>query len=125
MEQVEAEGEWKNYHVLQGLEPYILATPLEYQSKPDNQIWVRPTSGLAVEQWIRRCAKTLEDLVSCSKDNFLTFFFLTFNICNLPKFFLNQMTGDEIFFSKIQLFFFKNKQSNLSIFKREREKINL
>ena len=35
------------------------------------------------------------------------------------------MTGDEIFFSKIQLFFFKNKQSNLSIFKREREKINL
>lgn len=75
MEQVEAEGEWKNYHVLQGLEPYTPATPLEYQSKPDNQIWVRPTSSLAVEQWIRKHAKTLEDLVSCSKNDFLTFFF--------------------------------------------------
>ena len=70
MEQVEAEWEWKNYHVLQGLEPYILTAPPEYQSKPDNQTWVRPTSGLAIEQGIRRYAKTLEDLVSCTKNNF-------------------------------------------------------
>ena len=117
MEQVEAEGEWKNYHVLQGLEPYIRATPLEYQSKPDNRIRVRPTSSLAVEQWIRKHAKTLEDLVSCSKNDFPTFFFfLTFNICNLPTFFLNQMTEDEDFFLENSTFFFKNKQSNLSIF---------
>lgn len=89
MEQVEAEREWKDYHVLQGLEPYTLTTPLEYQSKPDAQTWVRPTSGPAVQQRIRR------DVEKTGNPDCLQWR-TTFHICNLAQLLPNQMARDEI-----------------------------
>lgn len=91
MEQVEAEREWKDYHVLPGWEPYTLTTPLEYQSKPDDQTWGRPTSSPAMQERIRRDAEKTENP---SRLPWRT----TFYICNLPGLFPNQKAIDEIGF---------------------------